>query len=68
MACTDFSRTFDRVNNDILLSKLYTTGVSHDLVAFSGSYICNRHQFVLYSGTRSDAYLSLSGIPQGRNS
>lgn len=62
---TDFSKTFDRVDHNILLDKLYRygfTGTTHD---WFRSYLADRHLQVRINGYLSNAFNSTSGVPQG---
>ena len=61
----DFSRAFDTVNHDILLSKLYhygKRGTPHD---WFKNYLYNRTQFVKIDNTKSNHETIVCGIPQG---
>ena len=42
----DFSKAFDPINHDILLSKLYTYGIRGTPFKWFQSYLCNRTKFV----------------------
>lgn len=64
---TDFAKAFDKVNHDILLSKLLLFGLSDHLVNIISSYLINRMQFISYYGTNSKPFLATSGVPQGSN-
>lgn len=65
VAYFDFKKAFDRVHNDILLSKFACMGFSPNLLKFFCNYFSNRIQFVQLLGFRSDPYLTLSGVSQG---
>jgi len=63
----DFSKAFDTIDHNILLSKLAhygVRGISHD---WFRSYISNRLQFVEINGIRSNLIQLITGIPQGSN-
>lgn len=62
---TDFSKAFDRLDHELLLSKLDTFGVSVNLLNLFRSYLNDRAQFVQYRGFKSEKFLQLSGVPQG---
>lgn len=64
---TDFAKAFDKVDHDILLSKLESSGLSYNLVQFFCSYLKNRKQFVVFNGAKSHEFDVLSGVPQGSN-
>lgn len=62
---TDFSKAFDKLDHNILNLKLRTMGFHNTLLSFFASYLCDRGQFVEYSGYRSQFFLTPSGAPQG---
>ena len=62
---TDFSKAFDRVNHDILLTKLAALGVGGAALGWIRSYISGRTQYVRCGGSTSEAILVPSGVPQG---
>jgi hypothetical protein len=64
---TDFEKAFDRVDHDILLSKLNAAGIPWGLLVYMASYLRDRMQYVSYSGSDSESFATYSGIPQGSN-
>lgn len=62
---TDFSKAFDKVNHRILLRKLYTFGLSGNLLEWCDSYLKNRPSQVVIDGVQSTPFIALSGVPQG---
>ena len=61
----DFSKAFDKIDHNILLSKLSKIGVRGNMLKVLQSYLKNRQQFVDIEG-RASEYLSVSsGVPQG---
>lgn len=64
---TDFSKAFDRINHDVILSKLKQIGVPLSLVELLSSYLKSRLQYVEYLGHRSHTFEPCSGVPQGSN-
>lgn len=62
---TDFEKAFDRVDHNILLSKLHKLGIHGDLLRWIESYLTNRCQAVVLGGYRSDFIIIPSGVPQG---
>lgn len=61
----DFKKAFDRVDNDLLLSKLCKIGFSPQLLRFFASYLRGRQQYVQHGYFISDTYQTLSGVSQG---
>lgn len=62
---TDFSKAFDRLDHEILLSKLRIAGLSPLLLTFFQSYLSDRTQYVEYRGFKSVEIQAISGVPQG---
>ena len=61
----DFSKAFDTVNHDILLSKLHYYGVRGTPLNWFKDYLHNRTQFVKIGNTKSSYEAIVCGIPQG---
>ena len=61
----DFSKAFDTVDHDILLSKLIHYGIRGRAHKWFTSYISNRKQYVTYNGTSSTMRNITCGVPQG---
>ena len=61
----DFSKAFDTVNHEILLSKLHHYGIRDNAYAWLKSYLCNRTQFVSYNTYKSSEKVITCGVPQG---
>lgn len=64
---TDFQKTFDQIDLNILIKKLKLLNISHELIMLFKSYLFNRQQFVEYMGHRSNVFIPSSGVPQGSN-
>ena len=64
---TDFQKAFDKVDHDILFSKLDTAGYSEALLELFKSYLQDRKQYVVCKGRVSNLYECPSGVPQGSN-
>ena len=60
----DFSKAFDTVNHDILLSKLYTYGIRGTPFKWFKSYLSNRTQFVKIDEIESSMATITCGVPQ----
>lgn len=61
----DFKKAFDRVDNDILLGKLYSIGFTPNLLEFFADYLRDRKQFVRHGCYESCVYRTCSGVSQG---
>jgi hypothetical protein len=61
----DFSKALDSLNHTILLHKLsHRFGLHGKFLLLMSSYLNNRHQRVLLSGTTSNWSIVSSGVPQ----
>ena len=61
----DFSKAFDTVNHNILLSKLDYYGIRHRAKDWFYSYLSKRQQYVSYNGHKSGLSSTSCGVPQG---
>ena len=61
----DFSKAFDLVCHNILLTKLYKYGVHGNLLNWCRDYLTERQQHVVVKGEASDWLTVTSGVPQG---
>ena len=61
----DFSKVFDTVNHNILLSKLYAFGIRGIPYNWFENYLHQRTQYVKIEDARSSLQTTLCGIPQG---
>ena len=61
----DFSKAFDTVDHEILLSKLHHYGIRGVALNWFKSYLENRKQFVTYNSVESSLQLIRCGVPQG---
>ena len=61
----DFSKAFDKIDHNILLSKLSKIGVRGNMLKVLQSYLKNRQQFVDIEGRASEYLWVSSGVPQG---
>ena len=65
MVYLDFSKAFDKPDNDILLHKLKALGITGNLGMWFYNFLTNRSHFVwLPGGINADSPV-LSGVPQG---
>ena len=61
----DFSKAFDTVNHDILLSKLSQIGIRGRMHHWFSSYLSNRKQCVVINNISSHYKTITMGVPQG---
>ena len=62
----DFSKAFDSVHHDTLLSKLRNQfGINGRLLKYLENYLKGREQCVVVGGCKSEMRLVTSGVPQG---
>ena len=61
----DFSKAFDKVPHQRLLTKLHHYGIQGNLHAWIGNFLYNRKQRVIVEGSESSEADVLSGVPQG---
>ena len=64
-AFVDLRKTFDTVNNNILLQKLHLYGVRGNNLCWCKSYLGNRSQATLANGKLSCSRGLVCGVPQG---
>lgn len=62
---TDFNKTFDVIDRNILLRKLSTYGLRLSLLSLLQSYLTKRTNYVFYNRYKSPEYCSLSGVLRG---
>ena len=61
----DFSKAFDTVDHDILLTKLSHYGIRGVPFLWFQGYLSKRQQFVTYNGVSSTVKTVKCGVPQG---
>lgn len=59
-----YTKAFDSINLDLFFVKLQAYGVEECLLRFLQSFLMERTQRVMINCATSDAYETLSGIPQ----
>jgi len=62
---TDFTKAFDSVNHEMLVSVLEALGFGHPFLGWLRSYLFSRPQWVKLYGTKSQIFTASSGVPQG---
>ena len=65
MILIDLQKAFDKIDHDILLQKLYTTGLSKYLVNWFRSYLIKRTFLINLGNVFSEPGCVSSGVPQG---
>ncbi|CAL8083510.1 unnamed protein product [Orchesella dallaii] len=61
----DFVQAFDKVQQEILMSKLYKYGIRGKVLKWFKSYFTNRKLIVTKNSKRSNPYNVIQGTPQG---
>jgi hypothetical protein len=61
----DFSKAFDKVPHQRLLSKLAFYGIRSNILNWISAFLSNRSQSVTVNGTHSNKIAVTSGVPQG---
>ena len=61
----DFTKAFNTVDHDILLSKLDRYGIRGHANNYFRSYLTNRQQYTFVNGAKSDTKIINFGVPQG---
>lgn len=61
----DFSKAFDKVPHQRLLSKLHNYGIRHNTLNWIHSFLSGRTQRVVMEGIHSESCPVESGVPQG---
>ena len=61
----DLKKTFDTVDHQILLDKLYAYGLRNNIYEWFESYLTNRLQYVMYNNSKSETKHIIHGVPQG---
>ncbi|PIK37220.1 hypothetical protein BSL78_25949 [Apostichopus japonicus] len=62
----DFEKAFDTVPHELLKSKLYTMGVTHQVLCWVDAFLSDREQSVVVNGSRSNPSKVTSGVPKGQ--
>ena len=61
----DFSNAFDRVSHELLIKKLISYNIPHQITRWINDFVSNRRQQVVLDGRCSDAKPVTSRVPQG---
>ena len=61
----DFEKAFDTVPHELLKTKLFSLGVSKQVLRWVDDFLSDRKQAVVVNGTRSPFDDVVSGVPQG---
>ena len=65
MILLDLKKAFDTVDHSIILMKLESSGLGHDVITWFKSYLSGRQQLVDVSETFSSSSGINFGVPQG---
>ena len=61
----DFSKAFDTVNHQILLSKMHHYGIRGQILSWFKEYLKDRQQYVILNNEKSPTTTVTLGVPQG---
>ena len=61
----DFSKAFDAINHELLITKLYAYGISKDALKLINSYMSDRRQRTKIDKSFSSCSALLKGVPLG---
>ena len=61
----DFSKAFDKIDHEILISKLKQTDIHPSLITWSHDYLTDRSFNVIFDGYKSSNFTINAGVPQG---
>jgi hypothetical protein len=61
----DISKAFDKVNINLLMSKLKRFGIGGQVWLWLRSYLVGRKQYVSFNGSQSSEFTPATGVPQG---
>ena len=61
----DYAKAFDKVDHQLLLSKLQLYGFHSKIIRWIESFLTNRSQQVIVNGHMSITAPIISGVPQG---
>ena len=65
ITCLDLTKAFDTMRHDILLNRLYISGINKGLIVWLKSYLTNRTQRLRVNGVFGPTVSTPSGVPQG---
>ena len=64
---TDFTKAFDRLDHDVILTSSRDLGLPANIISSVYSFLTERENRVFYAGYFSDLFFPSSGVPQGSN-
>jgi len=62
---TDFAKAFDKIDHNILIKKLFQSGLRNPFYSWLVSFLSGRKQYVKFKNYNSYIYNVTSGVPQG---
>ena len=65
MIVMDFSKAFDKVSHNKLISSLHEYGIDSTTLEWIRSFLSGRTQSVVVHGAESDSFPVTSGVPHG---
>ena len=65
LVAVDFTKAFDRINHNVAVNKIISSGVRPSIIPTIGSFLAHRTQCVKHKGQLSSLKTITCGVPQG---
>lgn len=65
LVTVDFTKAFDRINHNVAINKIVSSGVRPSIISTISSFLSNRTQCVKHKGQLSSLKTITCGVPQG---
>ena len=65
LVAVDFTKAFDRINHNVAVKKMISSGVRPSIIPTIGSFLAHRTQCVKHKGKLSSLKTITCGVPQG---
>ena len=65
LVTVDFTKAFDRINHNVAVNKIVSSGVRPSIIPTISSFLSNRTQCVKHKGQLSSLKTVTCGVPQG---